>query len=88
MVPEALAKLERALRGSSDIPEATRRELLDLVAGLQAEIVSDEPGGRSHGSASGVAQALATSVRQLEATHPHLVEMVNQVAFALSNLGI
>jgi hypothetical protein len=35
-----------------------------------------------------VAQALATSVRQLEATHPHLVEMVNQVAFALSNLGI
>ena len=38
MIPERLAKLEATLRNSANIPEGTRRELLDLVAGLKTEV--------------------------------------------------
>jgi hypothetical protein len=33
-------------------------------------------------------EGLAASVRQFEATHPRLVEIVDQLALTLSNLGI
>lgn len=88
MIPEHLAKLENTLRTSANIPETTRQELLDLVAGLKAEVSQSSPGERAPGSSMQVAQALSSSVRQLEATHPQLVEMVNQIALTLSNMGI
>ncbi len=84
MIPEHLAKLERALRASDNIPAATRQELLRLVDGLKAEVSA----GDDTEPASQVVEALSASVRQLEATHPHLVEMVNQIALTLSNMGI
>jgi hypothetical protein len=38
MISERLGKIETTLRDNASIPEATRQELLDLVAGLKAEV--------------------------------------------------
>jgi hypothetical protein len=110
MISERLARLEASLRNNASIPEATRQELLELVAGLKAEVVplGDTHGETAHeiaGKAEAAVQAsvsqdampaqtaqavegLAASVREFEATHPRLVEIVDQLALTLSNLGI
>lgn len=88
MTPEHLAKLENALRASADIPEATRLELLKLVAGLKAEVSASEPSAPPAHATSQVVEALNATVRDLEGTHPHVVELVNQIALTLSHGGI
>ncbi len=107
MIPERLAKIEATLRKSSNIPESTRQELLDLVAGLKAEVaplveenahaIADsahaavEAAVRREKHPEGPAEALeglAASVREFEATHPRLVEIVDRLALTLSNMGI
>jgi hypothetical protein len=87
MIPERLAKLESMLRNSANIPDATREELLDLVAGLRSEVSSGEPSAPPPGTTETMS-ALSSSVQKLEGTHPHLVEMVNQLALTLSHMGI
>jgi hypothetical protein len=88
MIPEHLAKLESTLRNSANIPESTRQELLELLAGLKAEVSSGEHSAEVQPAASQTMDALSASVQKLEGTHPQLVEMVNQLALTLSNLGI
>ena len=110
MLSERFAKLETTLRDNASIPEATRQELLELVAGLKAEMVPlvDTHGDLAHeiaGSAEAAVHAvvrrgeepeqaaqavegLAASVREFEATHPKLVEIVDRLALTLSNMGI
>jgi hypothetical protein len=46
MIPERLAQIEATLRNSANIPDTTRQELLDLVAGLKAEVA---PLAATHG---------------------------------------
>lgn len=110
MLSERLAQLETTLRDNATIPEATRQELLGLLAGLKAEVTPlvsthGESAREITGSAESAVQTslqreaqpehaaqavegLAASVRQFEATHPRLVEIVDQLALTLSNLGI
>lgn len=88
MIPERLAKLESTLRNSANIPESTRQELLDLLAGLKAEVSSGEHSADGQPATSQTIDALSASVQKLEGTHPQLVEMVNQLALTLSNMGI
>jgi hypothetical protein len=110
MISERLARLEATLRNNTGIPEATRQDLLELLAGLKAEVVPlvDTHGETAHeiaGKAEAAVHAsvrqnavpaqtaqavagLAASVREFEATHPRLVEIVDQLALTLSNLGI
>jgi len=38
MIPERIAQIEATLRNSPSIPDATRQELLELVAGLKTEV--------------------------------------------------
>lgn len=65
MTPDHLAKLENALRTSAGIPETTRQELLEIVAGLKAEVSSVTPGAQPPSSTLQVAHALSSSVRQI-----------------------
>jgi hypothetical protein len=110
MIDERLAKIESTLRAERGIPEATRQELLDLVAGLKVEMTPlltthGEDVREIAGSAEAAVQAsvqkeiqpekaekavagLVASVRAFEATHPRLVEVVDELALTLSNLGI
>ena len=110
MISERLAKLESMLRNNPNLPEASRQELLDLVAGLQAEVTpladthaerADQIAGRAEaavhasikrdqqpGQATVAVEGLAASVREFEASHPRLVEIVDQLTVTLSNMGI
>ena len=110
MIPERLAQIEATLRNSPNIPEATRQELLELVASLKAEVgplaaTHGETAEQIAGSADAAVQAavhrgeepeqaaqavegLAASVRDFEASHPKLVEIVDRLALTLSNMGI
>ncbi len=88
MIPAHLAKLENTLRTSANIPEDVRKELLELVAGLRAEVSSGEHAAGGQPATSQTIDALSASVQKLEGTHPQLVEMVNQLALTLSNMGI
>jgi hypothetical protein len=110
MIPERLAQIEATLRNSANIPEATRQELLDLLAGLKAEVApfavtnsatADEIAdnadaavqaavhrGEEPEKAAEAAEGLAASVRDFEASHPRLVEIVDRLAQTLSNMGI
>jgi hypothetical protein len=110
MIPERIAQIEATLQSNAQIPEATRRELLDLLAGLKAEVAPlvethGESARHIAGSADAAVQAavrrgeepaqadealegLTDSVREFEASHPHLVQLVNRFAHTLSNMGI
>jgi hypothetical protein len=110
MIPERLAQIEATLRNSANIPEATRQELLDLLAGLKAEVAplaetnratADEIAGSADAAvkaavhrdqepekAAEAVEGLAASVRDFEASHPRLVEIVDRLAQTLSNMGI
>lgn len=110
MIPERIAQIEATLQRNAQIPEATRQELLSLLAGLKAEVTPlVETHGASAqrivGSADAAAQAavrrgaepaqadetlegLTDSVREFEASHPQLVQVVNRLANTLSNMGI
>jgi hypothetical protein len=109
-IPERIAQIEATLRESANIPEATRQELLDLVARLKSEVTPlvkthSESVGQITGSADAAVHAamrreeqpeeaaqavegLAASVRDFEASHPRLVQIVDQLAVTLSNMGI
>ena len=110
MISERLAKIEDTIRNTTHVPEATRKELLGLVAGLKAEVMplvdthvetAEEIAGSADAAVNAavrqeeapdkVAQVmdkLAGSVRAFEATHPRLVEIVDQLVLTLSNMGI
>jgi hypothetical protein len=49
MIPERIAQIEATLRDSANIPEATRQELLDLVARLKTEVA---PLVKTHGESA------------------------------------
>jgi hypothetical protein len=110
MISERLTKLESMLRENPNLSEASRQELLDLVAGLRTEVAPledthAESASQIAGSAEAAVQAsmkkdeqpeqatvavegLAASVRDFEASHPRLVEIVDQLTVTLSNMGI
>jgi hypothetical protein len=110
MIPERIAQIEATLRNATNIPDGTRQELLDLLAGLKAEVTPlvqthGESAQQITGSADAAVQAavhrdeqpeqaaqavegLAASVRDFEASHPRLVQIVDRLAVTLSNMGI
>lgn len=49
MIPERIAQIEATLRSNSQIPDATREELLELLAGLKSEVA---PLVETHGASA------------------------------------
>jgi len=110
MIEDRIQKIEARLRESPNIPEASRAELLTLLAALKEEAStltkSHEEDARSiarfvDASAHEATRAekkpkqmeasltgLTASVEALEASHPKLAEVVNQLAVVLSNMGL
>jgi len=71
LIPERIAQIEATLRNSANIPEATRQELLDLVARLKAEVTPmasthGESVGQIAGSADAAVQAAVRREEQPE----------------------
>jgi ABC-type transporter Mla subunit MlaD len=98
MVEDRIRNIEARIRGSANLPEPAKVELLDLLSQLQAELhgvakhhlesadsKADTPHGESLDDALG---GLASAVTELEAQHPRLAELANRLAVALANMGI
>jgi len=71
MIPERLAQIEATLRNSANIAEATREQLLELVAGLKAEVgplavTHGENADQITGSANAAVQAAVRREEQPE----------------------
>jgi hypothetical protein len=110
MIEDRIQKIEARLQESSNIPEASRAELLKLLAALRDEVGtlarSHEEDARSiakfmDASAHEATRAekkpklieaalsgLTASAESFEASHPKLAQVVNQIAVALSNMGL
>ncbi len=81
-----LEELRTQLAGVSSLDEKTHAQLRSLVADIEHALETegeDEASGEE--SLSGQAEDL---VLKFEAEHPQLTSALNQVAIALSNLGI
>ncbi|MGO8765505.1 MAG: DUF4404 family protein [Limisphaerales bacterium] len=91
MVDKIIGELEAKIR-AEPIEEAHRNELLKLLASLRTEVAElQENSARSLQAQTALKQSteeLRSSVAGFEATHPKLVQAVNSVSNALSNLGI
>lgn len=97
MIHEHLNELRSVVNRSHDLPEATRSELLKLVAELEQETTNldgrDE--ARSQAAASDdassqeshPAKSLVSAIEGLEASHPELAAAVSNTASMLSRLG-
>ncbi len=95
MVEDHLSIIESRVQSSSNLPEAAKVELLEVIGELRAELrgVNKEhlagEAAASHGeSIDEVVGGLTGTLATLEATHPRLVQLANRLAVALSNVGI
>lgn len=107
MGKQLIEQIEKKLVQSEGLGADARRELLEMLGALKAEM--DAVGGeRAESIASFTGAAtheatrsqrnpdllqhavsdLADSVKELEAEHPKVVEIVNGICTMLSNLGI
>lgn len=87
MLDDRIRSIEARIQASTKIPDATRAELLEQLASLEAklgdlppEVLESTPGGDS--------EDLASTLEGLEAAHPELAAAANRLALALSNMGI
>jgi len=81
MIPERLAQIEATLRNSANIPDGTRQELLDLLAGLKAEVA---PLAATHGE---TADQIAGSANAAVQAAVHRGEQPEKAAEAVEGLA-
>lgn len=89
MIDKHLEQLRATLEQAQDLPESTRTKLLELLAAVEnetAEASSNEP-AETETQSPGMT-GLLSSVEQLEASHPEIASLINQVAMTLSRMGI
>lgn len=80
---EKLEQLRTELAGLPELDDKTHSQLRALVADIEHALESDE----GHGSEP-LSEQAEDLVLKFEADHPQLTSALNQVAVALSNLGI
>lgn len=94
MIKDHLEQLQSRLEQENRLPEQTRSELLKLVAkakqeaGVEAAEEEVEVSSDTDESEEPAFGGLMASVEGLEASHPDLAASINQVAMALSKMGI
>ena len=101
MVEDRIRIIEARIQTSTNLPDAAKAELLDLLAALRTELQSVEKDHlrRAEDSADGAEPAhgeslddalgaLTGTMTALEATHPRLAALANRLAVALANMGI
>jgi len=92
MIDETLHKLEERIRSGSE-PDASREELLALVAELRSELTAIS---ETHGEdavklarhAQGGTETMEDSILEFETAHPRVVQLVRSVLRTLSDAGI
>jgi hypothetical protein len=96
MVKNLLEQLRTKVENASGLPDATKSELLKLVAELESRAArtgSPEAGGSNAGTSGSTEgqhglHRLISSVEGLEASHPDITDLANRIATILGNMGI
>ena len=94
MIEERLNKLEEQIEASANLPEESRKEMLQLLAALRSEIAAlpATPSGETqlivpNGEGSALSE-LTEKVKEFESSHPDLAAAVNRLSIVLSNMGM
>ena len=90
MINEHLDQLHATLEQAEGLPEGTKTKLFELLNAVREEAVaqpSADTSDEQENQSPGVTGLLA-SVEQLEASHPEIASLINQVAMTLSRMGI
>jgi hypothetical protein len=90
MIGDPIQQLRTRLSQTDDLPEATRAELLALVAAVEREALgsSDTEAAEAEAEEPPALGRLVKSMEELEASHPEVVASINQVAAVLGKMGI
>jgi hypothetical protein len=101
MVEDRIRNIEARVQSSASLPDATKAELLDLIAALRAELpavnkehldraesATGPRGGENIESMEDALGGITGTMTELEATHPRLAALANRLAVALSSMGI
>ncbi|MDB6075420.1 MAG: hypothetical protein JWO89_3060 [Verrucomicrobiaceae bacterium] len=89
MIDKHLEQLRATLEQAQDLPESTRTKLLELLATVENEAATTATKEDSETEPQGEGMnGLLSSVEQLEASHPEIASLINQVAITLSRMGI
>ena len=88
MIENTIAEIEAKIRAET-IGDDRKGELLQLLARLKAEAgAGNRPDEKSLTTLKHSVEELRSSVQGFEQSHPKLVQTVNSISSALSNLGI
>jgi hypothetical protein len=96
MIQRQIDQLESRIRNAEGISDERRAELLELLSSMRAETASLPPSAQEKVEAAAdddrpvdaVMTEIQDSLAEFEASHPKLTQLTNQVALALSNMGI
>lgn len=86
MIENTISEIEVKIRGANNVSDAQKRELLQLLAKLKAEIATGQNQNLQPLKSS--VEELRSSVEGFEQSHPKLVQIVNSISNTLANLGI
>ncbi|QDT00652.1 DUF4404 family protein [Adhaeretor mobilis] len=85
---ETLESLKRELANSEKLDTPTRESLEELSAEIHRRLDGTSDAGDSPTGEASLTDQLQDYLLEIEAEHPRLTRVVNQVAAALANLGI
>jgi Domain of unknown function (DUF4404) len=91
MIEKTISDIEAKIRTGA-LAEPAKAELLQLLASLRAEAVALEKTSvatpEKQKALKSSVEELRSSVEGFEQSHPKLVQAVNSISSALSNLGV
>jgi len=98
MIEDRIRTIESRVQASTNLPEAAKSELLELLEALRKELQgvkkehlerAEESSGSGDGeSLDEAVGGLTGAVAEIEAEHPRLANLANRLAVALANMGI
>jgi hypothetical protein len=98
MIRERIEKLEHAIRESATLSDQAKAEVLGRLAEMKAEaahvpavegtLLPVPSPANDQGPIVPILNELSASIDGLEASHPRLTQLTNQLAMTLANMGI
>lgn len=98
MILNRIEQIEARVRNSGSLSDSQKDSLLTQLTELKAEAAAVPRGGdeplpvessvEDEGPLTPILNELAAAVDGLEASHPRLTQLTNQISLALANMGI
>jgi len=98
MIHRRIEQIEARVKNSNNLSETQKDSLLGQLAELKSEAATVSQGEETplpvpssvddEGPLTPILNELAASVDGLEASHPRLTQLTNQISLTLANMGI